>query len=230
MNLSMREPMHSNMSQGKEPGQSVATPYDPWSWITLPRNRADTFDTLALDTAVNGRTASVGGGVWTADAGLVGDGAGGVKSTSSGQSAKHALNHTNCRVRCIWHPGATGNNQVSLFCRDILTTAFPNNGFILTTYPEHAAAPPTQALALFRSNTGTLVLLGSGYYTATIKRDWNVMELRCVGSTISGYLNGSLVIQVDNTGYGGASSKWGFLFAAQSNMDARVDYVDFIVL
>lgn len=208
--------------------------YDPRSLITGTPTRWDDFTTLAAAAAVNTRVLPGGGGGWVADAGWIGIGNGTVQSTTNGQAAKSSLTHADCSVRLIWHPGATGDNQVSIFCRDVQSTAFPRYGFLLSTYPAYTSAPPAQAIALYRNDDYVFTRLGTGaedgFYEATINRGWNVMELRCVGSTISAYLNGTKIIEVTDAAYGTARSRWGFAHTNQSNTDARISYVDFTVL
>jgi hypothetical protein len=222
--------MSSTMQGGIIPG----TKYDPWSWITGTPSRADDFTGLAASAAVNGRTLPTGGGTWVADAGWVGVGNGTVMSSTNGQAAKGNLAHSNCKVRMIWHPGSTGDNQVSVFCRDTQSTAFPRYGFLLSTYPAYSSGPPAQAIAVYRNDDYNFSRLGTGaedgFYEATILRDWNVMELRCVGTLISCFLNGVKIIELTDSAYSTSRSRWGFAHTNQSNTEARVTYVDFTVL
>lgn len=230
----MFKPMSSPMMSTATGGVKLESKYNPWSWITGAPSRADDFSTIANGAAVNGRTLPVGGGTWVADAEWKGAGNGEIYAATSGQAAKGNLAHSNCKVRLIWHPGATGDNQVSVFCRDVQSTAFPRYGFLLSTYPGYVNAPPNQAIAVYRNDNYVFTRLGTGaedgFYEAKILRDWNVMELRCVGSTISCYLNGKLIIEVTDAAYGTGRSRWGFAHTNQSNTDARVTYVDFTVL
>lgn len=208
--------------------------YNPYSWITGDPDRADDFTGVAAESGINGRTMPVGSGTWVADAGWRGAGDDTVYSTASGQAAKGNLTHTDCKVRMVWHPGSTGDNQVSVFCRDAQSTAFPRYGFLLSTYPAYSLAPPDQAIAVYRNDDYTFTRLGTGaengFYEATILRDWNVLELRCVGSIISCYLNGDKIIEVTDTAYGTSRSRWGFAVTNTNNTDVRVDYVDFTLL
>lgn len=208
--------------------------FSPWNLLTGEASRVDGFAGLAADAAVNGRTLPGGGGTWVADAGWVGVGDGTVKPTTNGVAVKGNNAHANCSVRLVWHPGSAGDNQVSVFCRDTQSTAFPRYGFLLSTYPAYTSAPPTQAIALYRTDDYVFTRLGTGvedgFYEATILRDWNMMELRCVGSVISAYLNGRQIISVTDTAYTTGRSRWGFAATNQSNADARVSHVDFTVL
>lgn len=221
------------LSQQVDGGSGGA--YDPWSWITGTPSRADDFTGLALDAGVSGRTLPTGGGTWAADAGWKGGGNDDAYCTTGGHTAKGNLAHADCKIRVIWHPGATGNNVLSVFCRDTQSTPYPRHGFLLAVDPAFGSPPPSQAIALYRSDNYTLVRLGTGlngdgYYECTVLRDWNVMELRCVGSTITGYLNGDEIMSVTDTAYGTGRSRWGFTHHNLDNTALRVTYIDFTVL
>lgn len=210
-------------------------PYDPFSWITGTPTKADDFETLALDAALSGRTLPTGGGTWAADAGWLGAGSGTCWPNTNGQAAKAAQTHSDCKVRLIWHPGDDGNNQVHVFCRDTQTTPFCRYGFLLSSYPAHTAPPPTQAIAVYRMDNYILTRLGTGvqgdgFYEASIIRGYNVMELRCVGTTITCFLNGEQLIELTDAAYTTNRTRWGFGHTNRSNDGVRVTYVDFTVL
>lgn len=210
----------------------VAVAADPYSFLDGTPTRWDDFTSLAVDAAVNGRILPGGGGTWLADAGWIGAAGGTCRSNTNGQAVKFGFTHTDVRMRIIWHPGATGDNQVSVYCRDSQSTAFQRWGYLLSTYPAYITPPPTQAIALYRNDNYVFTRLGTGvvdgFYEATINRDYNALEIRAIGSTISGWLNGVKLIEVTDTAYPGPSSRLGFMHTNQSNDGARVSYADFI--
>lgn len=210
--------------------QSIVAPSSgsAYDYITGTPDLADDFETLTNGTAVNGRTLPTGGGTWTADAALVGDGDGtdaGVK-VSSGTSAllamKRLIGSDDFKIRAIWHPGASGDNRMTLFGRDGQSTAFQRYGYLLYIVPS------SSQVQIYESDDYSVTALATEN-SVSLPREDLAIEFRCVGSTLTGYVNGTQVITASNSKWT-TGNRGGHGVYQRTNNDQRLKYIDIVWL
>lgn len=201
-----------------------AATYDPTTWITGTPDYADDFESLAADASVNGRTLPTGGGTWVADATWTGAGSGAIKTTTDGGAVKGTSPaYADCKCRMLWDQGGSlGTSYVTLFIKDEEAASYPRNGYLFRITTN------TQTAQLVKSETYSETTLTSAN-SVTIATGLNVAEIRHVGSSLTGYFNGTAVCTATDSTYGYGKVRFGFTIYPDNTL-IRVTYVDFTVL
>lgn len=214
---SIHKPVYKNAQQNLVYKDAI---YDPISWITGTPTRSDNFTTLASGATFNGR-ALTGTGTWLADAAWTGAGDGEIKCSTGAKGFATNFSHSNAKLRVIWHPGIADNNIMTIVIRNSDSNTTARYGYLAKIH-----ADGTVTLGV-NNNFAETILVTT---TATVYRGYNSAELRCVGNTLTVYVNGSLVItQTDDT-HPATKAYAGFMHNNRQNDQLRVSYVDFTTL